>query len=101
MSTIITRTRPRPAADWIPSPLARLTVDQYEALIDSGVFTQCDRFQLINGGVETGQGRGNGSGAWKRVRGVETGQQAWKRVRNRNPKRVPDPFDWTASNNGS
>jgi Uma2 family endonuclease len=49
MSTLTTPTRPRPAADWIPSPLARLTVDQYEALIDSGVFTERDRFQLING----------------------------------------------------
>jgi Uma2 family endonuclease len=40
----------RPAtADWVPSPLARLTVDQYEAMVDSGVFTEQDRFQLING----------------------------------------------------
>ena len=47
MSTI-TR-RPPPPPGWIPSPLARLTVDQYEALIDSGVFTERDRFHLING----------------------------------------------------
>jgi Uma2 family endonuclease len=46
MSAITVRPRP---ADWIPAPLARLTVDQYEALIDSGVFTERDRFQLING----------------------------------------------------
>ena len=38
-----------PPAGWIPSPLARLTVDQYEALIDSGVFKERDRFTLING----------------------------------------------------
>lgn len=50
MSTITTPTRSRRAgADWIPSPLARLTVDQYEALVDSGVFTERDRFTLING----------------------------------------------------
>jgi Uma2 family endonuclease len=48
MSTITTPTR-LPPADWIPSPLARLTVDQYEALINSGVFTERDRFHLING----------------------------------------------------
>jgi Uma2 family endonuclease len=39
----------RPPRDWIPKPLARLTVDQYEAMVDSGVFTKRDRFQLING----------------------------------------------------
>jgi Uma2 family endonuclease len=38
-----------PPADWIPSPLARLTVDQYEAMVDSGVFTKRDRLHLING----------------------------------------------------
>jgi len=51
MSTITKQppTRPAAAADWIPSPLARLTVDQYEAMVDSGVFTKRDRFHLING----------------------------------------------------
>jgi Uma2 family endonuclease len=39
----------RPPRDWIPKPLARLTVDQYEAMVDSGVFSKRDRFQLING----------------------------------------------------
>jgi len=49
MSTITTPTRPRLAADWIPSPLARFTVDQYEAMVNSGVFTERDRFHLVNG----------------------------------------------------
>jgi Uma2 family endonuclease len=49
MSTITTPIRTRPAADWIPSPLVRFTVDQYEALIESGIFTERDRFHLING----------------------------------------------------
>ena len=44
---------PTPAAligaPYRPSPLARLTVEQYEALVDSGVFTERDRFTLING----------------------------------------------------
>jgi Uma2 family endonuclease len=50
MSTT-TPTRPptRPASDWIPKRLARLTVDQYEAMVDSGFFTRRDRLQLING----------------------------------------------------
>ncbi len=50
MSTI-TPTQPiaSPAMDWIPSPLARFTVEQYEAMVDSGVFTERDRFTLING----------------------------------------------------
>lgn len=48
MSTI-TRQPPRPPATWIPKRLARLTVEQYEAMVDSGVFTKRDRFTLING----------------------------------------------------
>jgi Uma2 family endonuclease len=48
MSTITRQTR-RPAAWWIPKRLARLTVDQFEAMVDSGVFTKRDRFILING----------------------------------------------------
>jgi Uma2 family endonuclease len=34
---------------WIPSPLYRLTLDQYEAMVDSGVFSGRERFHLING----------------------------------------------------
>jgi Uma2 family endonuclease len=34
---------------WIPSPLYRLTLDQYEAMVASGVFTRHERFHLING----------------------------------------------------
>ena len=50
MSTI-TPTQPiaTPAADWIPSPLARLTVKQFEAMVASGVFTKRDKFHLVNG----------------------------------------------------
>jgi hypothetical protein len=46
MSTI---TRPPLQSRWVPKRLARLTVDQYEAMVDSGVFTKRDRFTLING----------------------------------------------------
>ncbi len=45
----ITRQPPRPPASWIPKRLVRLTVDQYEAMVDSGVFTKRDHFTLING----------------------------------------------------
>ena len=50
MSTI-TQLQPTasPAGDWIPSPLTRLTVDQYEAMIESDVLTDDDRVELING----------------------------------------------------
>ena len=34
---------------WFPSPLYRMTVEQYEAMVDSGVFTRRDRVHLING----------------------------------------------------
>jgi Uma2 family endonuclease len=39
----------RPPSKWIQKWLARLTVDQYEAMVDSGVFTKHDRFTLIDG----------------------------------------------------
>jgi Uma2 family endonuclease len=40
----------RPAhAGWIPSPLYRMTVEQYEAMVASGVFSKKDRLHLING----------------------------------------------------
>ena len=39
-----------PADDgWIPSPLYRLTVEQYEAMVASGVFSTKERFHLIKG----------------------------------------------------
>jgi Uma2 family endonuclease len=34
---------------WIPSPLYRLTLQQYEAMVDSGVFSGRDRLHLISG----------------------------------------------------
>jgi Uma2 family endonuclease len=34
---------------WGPFPLHQMTVDQYESLVESGVFTKHDRFHLING----------------------------------------------------
>jgi Uma2 family endonuclease len=52
MSTI-TRQPRSPTADWVPSPLARLTVEQYEAMVESGVFTKCNRLLLINGYLVT------------------------------------------------
>ncbi len=54
MSTTVTP-RPMPAPvpailpDWIPSPLYRLTVEQYEAMADAGIFGERDRVHLING----------------------------------------------------
>jgi Uma2 family endonuclease len=34
---------------WIPSSLYRLTLEQYEAIVASGIFTARDKIQLING----------------------------------------------------
>ncbi len=34
---------------WIPSPLYRMTLDEYEAMVTSGVFRGRERFHLING----------------------------------------------------
>ncbi len=38
-----------PAPAWIPSPLYRLTVEQYEAMADSGAIPSSHRVHLING----------------------------------------------------
>jgi Uma2 family endonuclease len=40
---------------WVPSPqsLYRLSIEQYEAMVASGVFTKRDRFHLINGFLVT------------------------------------------------
>jgi Uma2 family endonuclease len=40
--------RPAPSG-WVPSPLYRLTVEQYEAMVASGVFSSKERVHLING----------------------------------------------------
>jgi Uma2 family endonuclease len=37
------------APEWVPSPLYRLSLEQYEAMVESGAFTARDRFHLING----------------------------------------------------
>jgi Uma2 family endonuclease len=42
---------PPPCWDWAPPPrsIYRLTVDQYEAMVSSGVFAERDRLHLIDG----------------------------------------------------
>ena len=54
MSTIAStqpRTAPAPSVppDWVPAPLYRMTVEQYEALADAGILTARDKVHLING----------------------------------------------------
>ncbi len=53
MSTTVTTQPPDTSGgwDWTPPPrsIYRLTVDQYEAMVASGVFTKRDRLHLIDG----------------------------------------------------
>ncbi len=42
-------TEPPAVTEWLPSPLYRMTVGQYESLVASGAFTKRDRLHLING----------------------------------------------------
>ncbi len=57
MSTIVeTQTIAAPAAsDWVPAPdsIYRLSIEQYEAMVRSGIFTKRDRLHLINGYLVT------------------------------------------------
>ena len=51
MATITQAEVTSPTVDqgWIPSPLYRMSLEQYEAMAASGVFTKRDRLHLING----------------------------------------------------
>ena len=51
MSTILPRqsSESPSISGWIPSPLFRMTLEQYEAMVESGAFSEHDRFHLING----------------------------------------------------
>jgi Uma2 family endonuclease len=39
----------QPDPGWIPGPLYRMTLEQYEAMVSSGAFNGKERFHLING----------------------------------------------------
>jgi Uma2 family endonuclease len=50
--SVITPTQPIESLsipEWIPQPLFRISLERYEAMVESGVFTKRDRFHLING----------------------------------------------------
>jgi Uma2 family endonuclease len=49
MSTIATSYLSPLDLGWVPSPIYRLNIDQYEAMVASGMFRKRDRVQLING----------------------------------------------------
>jgi Uma2 family endonuclease len=51
VSAIVPQPPSIPPADsgWVPSPLYRMTVEQYEAMVESGALKARDRFHLING----------------------------------------------------
>ena len=51
MSTVAPmRSSPMPVdPGWVPSSLYRLTLEQYEGMIDAGLFTGRERVHLING----------------------------------------------------
>jgi Uma2 family endonuclease len=36
-------------SEWVPCPLYRMSLDKYEAMVESGAFSDHDRFHLING----------------------------------------------------
>jgi Uma2 family endonuclease len=46
------QTMPLATSGWIPSPLYRMSQEQYEALVASGTFKDHDRFKLVNGCLE-------------------------------------------------
>ena len=51
MSTVVlTQSMPMPVdPGWVPSTLYRMTLEQYEAMVEAGIFTGKERVHLING----------------------------------------------------
>ncbi len=51
MSTVVlTQSMPMPVdPGWVPSSLYRMTLEQYEAMVEAGIFTGKERVHLING----------------------------------------------------
>jgi Uma2 family endonuclease len=51
MSTIATTQLTEPVIEpaWVPGPPFRMSLEQYEAIVETGVFTERDKFHLING----------------------------------------------------
>jgi Uma2 family endonuclease len=47
MSTITTA--PPPIDSQVPWPLYKMSLDQYDAMVESGIFTERDRLQLVSG----------------------------------------------------
>jgi Uma2 family endonuclease len=48
-STTTQLTEPPIEPAWVPGPPFRMSLEQYEALVETGVFTERDKFHLING----------------------------------------------------
>jgi Uma2 family endonuclease len=49
MSTLTQTEQPTAGSGWDCYPLYRMSIDQYEKLVSSGVFTKRDKLQLVNG----------------------------------------------------
>ncbi len=50
MSSLTRRpSRPPIESTWVPSPLFRIALEKYEAMVDAGILTKRDKVHLING----------------------------------------------------
>jgi hypothetical protein len=51
VSTITTTQPTEPVNEpaWVPGPPFRMSLDQYEAMVETGVFSERDKFHLVNG----------------------------------------------------
>lgn len=72
-------------------PLARLSVERYERMIDSGVFDDDDRFELIEGTLvqKMTKSRGHSGGSEKSWRAIQTLLPAGWHVEIEKPVRIP------------
>jgi Uma2 family endonuclease len=79
-----------PTPEGFPPP-ARLGVERYEAMIDSGLFTDDDRFELIEGTLvkKMTKGRGHSAGSVKCRLTIERLLPAGWHVRTEMPVRIP------------
>ncbi len=76
---------------WVPSPLYRMSLEKYEAMVASGAFTKQDRFHLINGYLveKMTQYPPHASSCEATRMAIETVLPAGWHVRNDKPLRLP------------
>ena len=84
MSTVaLTHSVPLPVDPaWVPSSLYRVTLEQYEAMVEAGIFTGRERVHLINGFLVA---------KMTQMTPIDGGYPLWRRAQPRHSARLACP----------